>query len=143
MENMTAATSDKNPPPEPVWSMQPLHREERPTIVTSTVTISQISDVDTAKFRANIHMFMWLYWIDPRLDGWDTTEKQLPPDLWTPRVCLVNGKSELVTRVREIHLISNKGGDMYSLTIYKGSIDNDMENLKAFPCDMDGLTLEM
>ena len=66
-----------------------------------------------------------------------------PPDRWTPCITLVNGKSELLISLREIHLESNKGGDMYSLTIYKGSIDNDMKNLKAFPCDMDGLTLEM
>jgi len=143
MEDMTAVTPDENPPPEPVWSKQPLHREERPTIVTSRFYISQISDVDTATFQANIMMYVWLFWSDPRLDGWDTTEKQLPPDLWTPRINLSNGKSELLISVREIHLTSNKGGDMYSLTTYGGPVYNYIENLKAFPCDMDGLTLDL
>jgi hypothetical protein len=123
------------------WILPPPGEDGAPVWVELSFVLNRVSAVDTVTGTAFFKVYVVFHWTDPRLVGWPAG-KPLPPQLWGPRLFLVNALGDL----EEVDgagftLVDASTGRLKRGRNYSGSVDNPME-LRTFPFDMDNIKLD-
>ena len=91
----------------------------KPTIVSCSISIAQLQDMDTVRGTLNVIIGVWCYWTDPRLEGRSRMDP-LPTELWSPRLDIDERLGDFVRRTTDLTIeIGSLQGAMYNLTWYE------------------------
>lgn len=132
------------PPPaddDEYWSKPPPPGEDgQPPWVDVRFEVMKVAAVDTVSATAAVKLYTVYYWTDRRLVGWS---KPLPAALWGPVLELTNAMDLKDDSDGEFTLVDADTGRLTRGRKTSGlvSMDPDMEELRAFPFDLDQVPL--
>ena len=132
---MTANVDFSSPPP-------PLSGDKLP-IVSLRCGLWGLSNINTHACTADIDFNVILTWTDMRLSAYDGLD--LPGNLWTPEVCIVNhlsGPDEGAWIAPAQFLGPPTNCRLKKWVKYKTTVRNPFDNLVSFPFDLDQISAE-
>eukprot|EP01045_Picozoa_sp_COSAG04_P006141 COSAG04_NODE_298_length_17490_cov_10.214249_6_plen_245_part_00 len=125
---------------EHTWFQPPPREEENVLVVDFRLLSIKVAKVSTVNSESKIKLALVFYWTDSRLANHPeySNGQPLPPQLWGPKVMLLNAFGTPDVTQTGFGLENPSTGRLKRQLMFEASVDNPMD-LRHFPFDMDAI----